>query len=204
MRDVAGRQRFATQLPDRGRLWLTRAPLGVRARASAWTGRAYAGPFRDLRASGLARGARLDRPDEPSLHAGLRPDELDAVADRGARAGDGRRAVPELGRGRPRDGRPARRRHAPGGLGRAWGFGRVAHLLVESEHGAYVVVPTQRPRGATVHLVRTKRQSSAPLAGPALAVQLVRRGRARTARFGARYAPVERERAAETAARMAR
>ena len=84
------------------------------------------------------------------------------------------------------------------------GLRRVAHLLVESEHGAYVVVPTQRPRGATVHLLRTKHQSSAPLAGPALAVQLVRRGRARTARFGARYAPVERERAAETAARMAR
>ncbi len=70
VRDVAGRQRFATQLPDRGRLWLTRAPLGVRARASAWTGRAYAGPFRDLRASGPGARARLDRPDEPSLHAG--------------------------------------------------------------------------------------------------------------------------------------
>ena len=117
VRDVAGRQRFATQLPDRGRLWLTRAPLGVRARASAWTGRAYAGPFRDLRAAGLARGRGWTGRTSHRFTPELRADELDAVADRGERAGDGRRAVPELGRGRPRDGRPARWRHAPGGLG---------------------------------------------------------------------------------------
>ena len=56
VRDISGRRSFATQLPDRGRLRLTQAPHGVHASASAWTGRAYAGPFQDLRAAGIARG----------------------------------------------------------------------------------------------------------------------------------------------------
>src|SRR5688572_27919523 len=56
VRDISGRRAFATQLADRGRLRLTAAPHGVGARASAWTGRAYAGPFQDLRAAGISRG----------------------------------------------------------------------------------------------------------------------------------------------------
>jgi hypothetical protein len=79
---------------------------------------------------------------------------------------------------------------------------RIAYLRVESAHGAYLVLPRTRPRGATVHLMHPHAQSSAPLAGPTLAVQLVRAGRARSARFSARYAPVESGRAAETAARL--
>ena len=66
------------------------------------------------------------------------------------------------------------------------------------------MLPWRRPRGATVHLLHPRAQSSAPLAGPTLAVQLLRASRARTAGFSARYAPVERERAAETAARLAK
>ena len=80
---------------------------------------------------------------------------------------------------------------------------RIASLLIESRNGAYVVLPRTRPRGATVHLLRTHPQSSAPLAGPTLAVQLLRASRARSVRFSARYAPVERERAAASAARLA-
>ena len=82
---------------------------------------------------------------------------------------------------------------------------RVAHLRVRSRNGGYVVLPWRRPRGATVHLLHPRAQSSAPLAGPDA------RGPARCARaapgrrsFSARYAPVERERAAETAARSAK
>ena len=55
---------------------------------------------------------------------------------------------------------------------------RIAYLRVTSAHGAYVVLPRTRPRGATVHLMHPRPQSSAPLAGPTLAVQLVRAGRA--------------------------
>ena len=57
VRDISGRRTFASQLPDRGRLRLTQAPHGVRASGSAWNGRAYAGPFQDLRAAGFARGS---------------------------------------------------------------------------------------------------------------------------------------------------
>jgi len=81
---------------------------------------------------------------------------------------------------------------------------RIASLLVRSRNGAYVVLPRRRPRGAAVHLLHPRPQSSAPLAGPTLAVQIARASRARSAVFSARYAPVERERAAETAARSAR
>ena len=203
VRDVAGRQRFATQLPDRGRLWLTRAPLGVRARASAWTGRAYAGPFRDLRAAGVARGGGWTGRTSHRFTRSFVQTSW-ALWRTGA---SGRATVDVLFPSWGADARVTAVLRG-GGTQRVssvrLGLRRVAHLLVQSEHGAYVVVPTQRPPGATVHLVHTQHQSSAPLAGPALAVQLVRRGRARTARFGARYAPVERERAAEAAARMAK
>jgi hypothetical protein len=81
---------------------------------------------------------------------------------------------------------------------------RVAHLRVTSAHGSYVVLPRTRPRGATVHILRTRPQSSAPAPGPTLAVQLVRAGHGGGARFSARFAPVAGDRAAETAARLAR
>ena len=81
---------------------------------------------------------------------------------------------------------------------------RITHLLVQSRNATYLVLPRSRPRGATVHLLRPRPQSSAPLAGPTLAVQLARGSRVRTARFSARFAPVERGRAAETAARLAK
>jgi hypothetical protein len=80
---------------------------------------------------------------------------------------------------------------------------RIASLQVDSRNGTYVVLPRTRPRGAMVHLLRTHPQSSAPLAGPTLAVQLMRASRARAVRFSARYAPVTRERAATIAARSA-
>jgi hypothetical protein len=80
----------------------------------------------------------------------------------------------------------------------------VAHLLVESRHATYLVLPRRSPRGATIHLMRPRPQSSAPLAGPTLAVQLLRASPGGSAVFSARFAPVERERAAETAARSAR
>jgi hypothetical protein len=80
---------------------------------------------------------------------------------------------------------------------------RIAHLLVESRNATYLVLPRLRPLGATVHLLHPHPQSSAPLAGHTLAVQLAPESRVRSARFSARFASVERKRAAETAARLA-
>jgi hypothetical protein len=81
---------------------------------------------------------------------------------------------------------------------------RIAHLVIASRYGGYVVLPRRRPRGATVHLLHPAAQSSAPLAGPTLAVQIARESRARTAVFSARYAPANSGRAAATAARLTR
>jgi hypothetical protein len=203
VRDVSGRRVFATQLPDRGRLWLTQAPHGVRARASAWTGRAYAGPFQDLRAAGIARGGGWTGRTSHRFTAFFAQTTW-SLKRTGAR---GRANVdvlfPSWGSGAEV--------HAVmrGGAVRRIGavrvpLRRIAHLVIRSKHGAYVVLPTRRPRGATVHLLHPRPQSSAPLAGPTLAVQVARNRRVRRVTVGARFAPVERERAAETAARLTR
>jgi hypothetical protein len=203
VRDISGRRAFATQLADRGRLRLTMAPHGVGARASAWTGRAYAGPFQDLRAAGISRGGgwtgrtthrftsffvqttwSLRRTGAggrvsadvlfPSWGAEA---EVTAVMRDGSTRRVGNTRIP---------------------------LARITELRVRSRNSSYVVLPWRRPRGATVHLLHPRAQSSAPLAGPTLAVQVLRASRARTASFSARYAPVEREQAAETAARSAK
>src|SRR5215218_8167921 len=203
VRDISGHRVFASQLPDRGRLRLTRAPHGVRARSSAWTGRAFVGPFQDLRAAGVARGdGWLARTSHRFTYFFAQTTwEL-------RRAGALGRATVDVTF--PSWGGSAARVIVVlrDGTSRPLGFGRVplrrvAHLRVESRHGGYVVVPRTRPAGATVHLLRVRRQSSAPLAGPSLAVQLVRASRASRARFSARFAPVAPGRAAETAARLA-
>ena len=201
VRDISGRRTFASQLPDRGRLRLTQAPHGVRASSSAWTGRAYAGPFQDLRAAGFAGGRGwLARTSHRFTYFFV--ETTWTLRRTGAR---GRASVdvlfPSWGRDAEvtlllRDGSSRR-------LGTTrFLLRQVSYLRVQSEHGAYLVLPRRRPRGATVHLMHPRPQSSAPLAGPTLAVQLVRAGRAAGARFSARYAPVESGRAAETAARL--
>jgi len=203
VRDISGRRVFASQLPDRGRLRLTRAPHGVRARSSAWTGRAFAGPFQDLRAAGVARGdGWLARTSHRFTYFFAQTTwEL-------RRAGALGRATVDVTFPSWGGGTAAVTAVLRDGTAQPLGFRRlplrtVAHLRVASRHGGYVVVPRMRPAGATVHLLRAKRQSSAPLAGPSLAVQLVRAGAASRSRFSARFAPVAPGRAAETAARLA-
>jgi len=203
VRDISGRQQFASQLPDRGRLHLTQAPHGVRASTSAWTGRAYAGPFQDLRAAGSARGSGwLARTSHRFTSFFVQTTWT--LTRAGAR---GRATVDVLF---PSWGSDAEVEAVLGdGSIRRIGTVRVplrtvSYLRITSRYGAYVVLPRTRPRGATVHLLHPRAQSSAPLAGPTLAVQLVRAGRDRGASFTARYAPVGRVRAAETAARIAR
>lgn len=169
VRDVSGRRVFASQLHDRGRLWLTRAPSGVRASASAWTGRAYAGAFRDLRAAGIARGrgwvARVShrfttdfletswRLRGPRARVRVFVDVLFPTGSAGATIDA------EL-----RDGSVRR-------------VGAVRFPLrdvVRFRVGGYRMEPRSRPRGASVHLLMSRPQSSAPDPGPTLAIQLVR------------------------------
>jgi hypothetical protein len=203
VRDISGRRAFATQLPDRGRLRLTRAPHGVGASASAWTGRAYAGPFQDLRAAGIARGGGwTGRTTHRFTHFYVQTSwSLRRISARGRATVDV--LFPSWGADAQveavmRDGDVRR-------LGTVRvPLKRITHLVIKSRHGSYVVLPRTRPRGATVHLLHPHAQSSAPLAGPTLAVQIARESGARTARFSARYAPLNSERAAESAARLTR
>ena len=68
--------------------------------------------------------------------------------------------------------------------GRRLALERVRSVRVISSRGGYTVEPLVRPRGATLRLLATAPQSSAPSAGPTLAVGF---GRATTrAGFGAR------------------
>jgi hypothetical protein len=185
VRDISGRRVFAGQLHDRGRLWLTRAPHGVSASASAWTGRAFAGAFQDLRARGISRGggwvervshrftaswvetswrARRSSPDSARA-------TVDVLFPTGSRDAS---IVAEM-----RDGRSVR-------------VGTVRMALRDVARfrvGGYFVVPRSRPRGATVHVLHPRPQSSAPTPGPTLAIQLARAGRTRSVAFRARVLP---------------
>jgi hypothetical protein len=204
VRDISGRREFASQLPDRGRLRLTEAPSGVHASASGWTGRAYAGPFQEVRAAGIARGAGwVARTSHRFLY-----DFAETRWSLRRTSGVGRVSVdvlfPSWGAGASitavlHDGSSVK-------VGsRRIALARIAHLRISSRHASYVVVPGARPRGATVHLLRTAPQGSAPLPGPSVGVQLVRGSRARSAHFSARMAPVELGRVASAVAtRLAR
>jgi hypothetical protein len=187
VRDISGRRVFASQLHDTGRLWLTRAPSGVRASASAWTGRAYAGPFRDLRAAGIARGrgwvGRVS-------HRFTR-----AFVDTGWRL----RAAPGAGRGRasvdvlfPTGSRGATvdAELRDGSVRQVGSVRFPLRDVVRLRVGGYTVIPRSHPRGATVHVLDPRPQSSAPDPGPTLAVQLVRERRVRgSVAFRARVVP---------------
>jgi hypothetical protein len=79
---------------------------------------------------------------------------------------------------------------------------RVSFFHIAGVDGSgYVVVPRSRPRRARAHILRPRRQSSAPRPGPTLAVQLARRTAFRLAKLTARVAPVQ---ASEDPAKVAR
>ncbi len=183
VRDVAGRRVLASQVGrsavSRGvtPLRLTQAPLGTTATASAAVGRAYAGPFSDLRATGTVTGrtasirvshrftaSSIETRWDVSRRAsaakysvdvlfpswGRRSARIVAVLRDGSRVTVGDRRIPLAG---------------------------IDRLEVNSQFSGYTVVPLSRPAGAAVHIMRPAAQSSAPDPGPTLAVQLERGAR---------------------------
>jgi hypothetical protein len=81
--------------------------------------------------------------------------------------------------------------------------GDVAYYYVAGEDSGYVVVPVGAPARSLAHIVRPKRQSSAPRPGPTLAIQVVRQGRFKRTTFTARIAPAATaEQAADAARRL--
>jgi hypothetical protein len=65
----------------------------------------------------------------------------------------------------------------------------VAKLEVKSQYSGYTVTPLAPPQGAGVHILRPAAQSSAPDAGPTLAVQIARNERFSKVAFTARITP---------------
>jgi hypothetical protein len=183
VRDMAGRPVLASQV---GRAAVTRgvtplrllkAPRGAGATASASVGRAFAGPFTDLRATGTVRGRTLQvRATHRFTRAWIETRWTVSRLRGRARytadvlfpsTGPGARVVAVL-----RDGR----RLSVAGAG-AVRLSRVAYFHVISRHSGYVVVPRGRPGAAVARIKRPARQSSAPNPGPTLAIEVARRAR---------------------------
>ena len=171
-------------------LRLTKAPAGTGAIASARADRAFAGAFKDLRATGSTRTGGYAFKTEHRFTPGWIQTRWTARRTDGSQARHhadvtfpsyGRRAAVTLVL---RDGRAVRL----GGTSVA--LAKVAYAIVRSEYSGYVVVPRSRPAGAIVHLIQPKAQPSAPRAGASLAIQVARDARIATASFTARIAVV--------------
>jgi hypothetical protein len=194
LRDAAGRVALDSQRPRAAvsstvtPLRLTRAPSGVGARASAPVGRAYAGSFKDLRASGRVASAAGSVTSAYRFTA--RAIDATWTVTRAGTAGplSAGATFPSWGRrGRIvavlRDG--SRRRVT----GRPLALREVERFEVRSAHSGYVVIPAAMPGSATVRAVRPAAQSSAPAPGPSLCVMLARRARFGRVRLAVRIIP---------------
>jgi len=168
-------------------LRLTRAPSGVHASAASPHARAYAAPFRDLRASGSLTAGRFrattaHRFTPSSIETRWRLDRRYGRARVSASVllpswGRAARVVAVL-----RDGTRVSLRAG------AVRLARIARFDVESERGGYTAVPLRRPVGAVARTLHPSRQSSAPDPGPTIAIELARGATWRRARFGVRIA----------------
>ena len=196
VRDVGGRRLLATQSGARRRvdprvtpLRLTRAPAGSAATAATRSRRAYAGPFRDLRATGVVRGGGFTARSSHRFTAdwiesrwaarrlaGRTRVTVDALFPSW---GEGGRPVAVLADGR-RVGAGARRRPLAG----------VAYFELDSGRSGYRVVPLRVPRGATFHGLGTRPQDAAPAPGRTLALQLARASRTGGVRLAVRVVPL--------------
>ena len=170
-------------------LQLTKAPSGVGARASA-DGRAYAGAVHGPARDGHRQRHGRFGPGDPPVHAELDPDALGHHAARLPRA-ERRHPVPEHRTRRRRASPPCSRtasrvhgRRPPIALARG-----VPRWKSRANTRGYTVTPLSRPAGAGGAHHAPAPQSSAPDAGPTLAVQIARNKRFSRVSFTARITP---------------
>ena len=177
VRDAAGRVVLASQLArdDVDRrvtpLRLTRAPSGVGVRASSRARRAYAGRFRDLRATGsvttaAARVTAAHRFTARAIETRWTVTRARAVASLSAAVtfpswGTRARFVAVLHNG-------SRRRVTSDPVA----LRDVASFEVAGPGRGYTLIPLSRPVGATARTVQPGAQSSAPAPGPSLSIAL--------------------------------
>ncbi len=193
VRDTSGRRVLASQVGrsavDRGvtPLRLTSAPVGAGAGASASVGRAFAGPFKTLQATGTVTAATA------SIRVTHRftPDDIQTRWDITRRGGASYSAdvlFPSTGEHAElvavlRDGSRVRVTTTRLSLS------KVRRFEIKTRFSGYRVTPLHAPAGATAHLMHPAHQSSAPDAGPTLAVQLERSSRFTHTALTARIKP---------------
>ena len=189
IRDLAGRRVLGSQIGraavSRGTtpLRLIRAPKGVTARASSGVGAAYAGSFKDLRATGTTGGGGFR---VTTTHR-FTPSFVDT---RWTIRGGTRRAstdvlFPSTGKGATVTAVLRNGRRVLVGSTRI-ALSRIHHFEIRSAHAGYTVTPLRRPKGATAHTVKPSRQKSAPDPGLTLGIQVSRAAKKRLVVFAAR------------------
>ena len=171
---------------------LLRAPRGAGATARARVGTAFAGPFRELLARGVVQRGKhrletLHRftPWYVETRWTARARRRPAVRGRyGAEV-----SFPSTGPGAHVTAVHFDGRHVAV-TGRPLPLAGVSYFNVRSANSGYVVVPRERPAGATARIVPVTPQWSAPHPGPSLVVTLARARRFESLALGARIVPV--------------
>ena len=196
VRQPDGRRVFSSQTarartdPAVTPLRLTRAPTGTGATAATAPGaKAFAGPFRDLRARGTLTAGRFQA---VTSHR-FTPSTIETNWRLERRYGSARLRVdvlmPSWGVASARvvavlkDGTRLSLR-----AGGAVRLARVTRFEIASRHSGYTVVPLRRPAGAVARVLDPSRQSSNPDPGPTLAIEIAQGATWRRARFAARIA----------------
>jgi hypothetical protein len=182
-------------------LRLTRAPRGTGRRLAAHPRQAYAGPFSKLDAEGWTSSstARIR-----TRHR-FRRDWIETewtILGRGGRRQTARVLFPSWGRHATITAVLADGRRVPMRSGQV-ALAGVRWFDVQGKDTGYVVVLRGRPPGKA-RLLHPAAQSSAPDPGPTLALEVLRRQRARPRRVTVRLAPAAPHQAAAVAARLRR
>ncbi|RKQ86701.1 hypothetical protein C8N24_4716 [Solirubrobacter pauli] len=193
IRDVTGRRVLASQVArsavDKNvtPLRLIKAPSGAGASAASAVGTSFAGAFTDLRATGTISGSNGTLRVTHQFTPRFIQTRWD-VARRGTRALSADILFPSTGREATvvavlKNGTQVRV------TDQRIALDRISRFEVTSDRSGYTVTPLTRPAGAAAHLMRPARQSSAPDAGPTLAVQIARNQRFSRVAFTARITP---------------
>ena len=199
-------QRGRNELPQNPPLELLRTPRGPVRRAKPYPRRPYGGPFQTL----VARGRRESREAAVETVHRFKRTHIETRWTVIRRRRKGRLTADVLFPSWGRDakieavlvnGRRITLAEKGVGARRAW-MRDIAYFYLAGEDSGYVVVLTDGRRGLA-HILRPKRQSSAPRPGPTLALQIARQARFKRTSLTVRIAPAGGvEEAAEVAKRL--
>ena len=199
-RSQSGRRRVDPRVTP---LELRRAPRGAGRTARAGSGTAFAGPFREL----LTRGVVRRRQHELETVHRFTPWYVETrwtVRARSRAYARGRYGAdvsfPSTGASAQVSAVLVDGRSIPIG-DQPVPLDQVSYFSVRSERSGYVIVPRDRPVGATATTVLAAPQWSAPHAGPSLVIALARARRFSAVSLAARLVPVPNADSADATAR---